>query len=143
MSDTSQSLAHSRWHGKDHVVFVPQRRRKALFGHRRKALGPIFHAWARQKACRILAGHVRPDHGPICIAMPPTYAVASVSGFLKGKRAIPIARQLSGRERTCPGEPFWARGYAVATVGFALEQVRASMREQEQTDAQGRFERCL
>ena len=139
MSDTSQSLAHSRWHGKYPVVFVPQRRRQALFGHMRKALGPIFHALARQKACRILEGHVMPDHVHICIEIPPKYAVASVIGFLKGKSAITIARQLSGRERTCTGEHFWARGYAVSTVGFELEQVRASIREQEQADDQGRF----
>jgi putative transposase len=109
----------------------------------RKALGPIFHALARHKACRILAGPAMPDHVPRCIAIPPQSAVASVIGLLKGKSAITIARQLSGRERNCTGEPCWARGYAVSTVGFELEQVRASMREQEQADDEGRFERCL
>jgi putative transposase len=63
MSNTSQSLSHSRWHCQYHVVCVPKRRRKALFGHLRKALGPIFHALARLKECRILEGHVMPDHG--------------------------------------------------------------------------------
>ena len=93
MSNTSQSLSHSRWHGKYPVVFVPKRRRKALFGPMRKALGPIVHALARQKACRILEGHVRPDHGHIGIEIPPKYAGASVIGFLKGQRAITITRQ--------------------------------------------------
>ena len=60
-------------------------------------------------------------------------------GFLKGKSASTIARQLSGRERHFTGEPFWARGYAVSTVGFELEQVRAYIREQEQADDEGRF----
>ena len=109
----------------------------------RQALGPIFHALARQKACRILEGHALPAHVPLCIEMPPQDAVASVIGLLKGKSAITIARQLSGRERHCTGEPFWARGYAVSTVGFEREHVRASMREQEQADDEGRFERCL
>ena len=139
MSDTYQSLSHSRWHGKYHVVFVPKRRRKVLFGHIRKALGPIFHELARQKECRILEGHAMPDHVHMCIEIPPKYAVASVIGFLKGKSAITIARQFSGRERNCTGEHFWARGYAVSTVGFELEQVRAYIREQEQADDQGRF----
>ena len=143
MSDTYQSLSHSRWNCKYHVVFVPKRRRKVLFGHIRKALGPIFHELARQKECRILEGHAMPDHVPMCIEIPPKYAVASVIGFLKGKSAITIARQLSGRERHCTGEHFGARGSAVSTVGFEREHVRASMRAQEQADDAGRFERCL
>ena len=69
--------------------------------------------------------------------------MASVIGFLKGQSAITITHQLSGRERNFTGEHFWARGYAVSTVGFELEQVRASIREQEQADDAGRFERCV
>jgi len=82
MSHTYQSLSHSHWNCKDHVVCVPQRRRHALCGPMRNALGPILHALARQQACRILAGHVRPDHLHICIEIPPTHAVASVIGCL-------------------------------------------------------------
>ena len=129
MSDTYQRLAHSRWHCTYHVVGVPKRRRKALFGNMRQALGPILHALARQQACRIIEGHVRPDQVHRCLAIPPKHAVASVLGFLTGKRAIAIARQWSGRERHGTGEPCWARGYAVSTVGCELEQVRASMRD--------------
>jgi putative transposase len=140
MSDTYQSLSHSRWNCKYHVVFVPQRRRKALCGNIRKAFGPIFPAWARQQACRIIEGHVMPEHVHMGIELPPKHSVASVIDFLKGKSAIAIARQCSGRERNFTGEHFWARGYAVSTVGFELEQVRAYMRDQEQADDQGRFE---
>jgi putative transposase len=139
MSDTYQSLSHSRWNCKYHVVFVPKRRRKALFGNIRQALGPILHELARQKECRIIAGHVMPDHVPLCIEIPPKHAVASVIGFLTGKSAIAIARQCSGRERNFTGAHFWARGYAVSTVGFELEPGRAYIREQEQADDQGRF----
>jgi putative transposase len=96
MSDTSQSLAHVRWHGTYHVVFVPKRRRKALCGHMRQALGPLLHELARQKACRILEGHVMPDHVHRGIAVPPKQAVASVSGCLQGNSAIARARQCSG-----------------------------------------------
>lgn len=94
---------------------------------------------ARQKECRILEGHVMPDHVHRCIEIPPQHAVASVIGFLKGKSAIAIARQCSGRERNFTGEHCWARGYAVSAVGCELEQVRASIRDQEQADEQGRF----
>ena len=87
----------------------------------------------RQKECLILEGHLMPDHVPICIALPPKHPVASVIGFLKGKSAIAIAR-LCGKERNFSGEPFWARGYAVSTVGFELEQVRQYIREQDSAD---------
>ena len=69
----------------------------------------------------------------MCIAIPPKYPVASVIGFLKGKSAIAMAR-LCGKERNFTGEHFWARGYAVSTVGFELEQVRKYIREQESAD---------
>jgi putative transposase len=139
MSTTYQSLSHSRWDCKYHVVFVPKRRRKTLFGHIRRELGASFHELARQKECRIIEGHVMPDHVHMCIAIPPKHAVASVIGFLKGTSAIAIARQFGGRERNFSGEHFWARGYAVSTVGFELEQVRAYIRDQEATDEQGLF----
>ena len=92
MSDVYQSLAHSKWDCKYHVVFVPKRRRKAIFGHIRRQLGAIFHALAKQKECQILEGHLMPDHVHMCIAIPPKHPVASVIGFLKGKSAIAIAR---------------------------------------------------
>ena len=81
-----------------------------------------------------------PEHVPMGLEMPPKDAVASVIGFLTGNSALAIARQGGGRERTVTGEHCWARGEAVSTIGFALEHVRAYMREQEQADAQGRFE---
>src|SRR3954453_17194667 len=133
MSDLYQSLCHSKWDGKYHVVFVPKRRRKAIFGQTRRHLGPIFHALARQKECQILEGHWMPDHVHMCMAIPPQHPVAAVIGFLKGKSAIAIAR-LYGKERNFSGEHFWARGCAVSTVGFELEQVRQYIREQDSAD---------
>ena len=140
MSELSQSLSPSRWHGKYPVVFVPKRRRKKLCGAIRRQRGPIFHELARQKACRIIEGHVMPDHVHMCIEVPPKHAVASVIGFLTGKSAMAIARQFGGHDRHVSGEHFWARGYAVSTVGFALEQVKASIRDQNTRDDDGRFE---
>lgn len=85
MSELYQSLAHSKWDCKYPVVFVPKYRRKVMFGEIRKFLGPIFHELARQKECRILEGHLMPDHIHMCIEIPPKYSVASVIGFIKGK----------------------------------------------------------
>ncbi|NWF56356.1 MAG: IS200/IS605 family transposase [Syntrophaceae bacterium] len=84
--------------------------------------------------CQIIEGHVLPDQVHMCIAIPPKHPVASVIGFLKGKSAIAVARQLCGRERNFTGEHLWARGYAVSTVGFELNQVRQYIRAQEEAD---------
>ena len=134
MENDYRSLAHSKWDCKYHVIFVPKRRRCQLYGQIRRQLGAIFHALARQKECQIIEGHVRPDHVHMCIAIPPKVAVAQVIGFLKGKSAIAIARQFGGKERNFTGEHFWARGYAVSTVAFELEQVRAYIRKQDDED---------
>ena len=131
MPELYQSLSHSRWHCKYHVVFVPRKRRSVLYGRIRQALGPIFHALARQKECRIVEGHVCADHVHMCIEIPPKYAVASVIGFMTGKSAIAIAREFRGKDRNFTGEHFWARGYAVSTVGFDEDEVRKYIRDQD------------
>ncbi len=136
MSELYQSLSHSKWDCKYHVVFIPKRRRKVLYGKIRPQLGAIFHALARQKECQIIEGHLKLDHVHMCIAIPPKHSVASVIGFLKGKSAIAVAR-LGGREQNFMGEHLWARGYAVSTVGFELEQIRRYIREQEEADGSG------
>ena len=134
MSELYQSLSHSKWDCKYHVVFVPKRRRKAIFGQTRRQLGQIFHSLARQKECQILEGHLLPDHVHMCIAIPPKHPVASVIGFLKGKSAIAIAR-LCGKERNFSGEHFWARGYAVSTVGFESANKKLRMEQAENSEA--------
>ncbi len=110
-----------------------------MFNEIRQYLGPMFHELARQKECRIVEGHLLPDHVHMCIEIPPKYAVSSIIGFLKGKSAIAIARQFKGKQRNFNGENFWARGYAVSTVGFELEAVRRYIREQEAADQSGQF----
>lgn len=139
MSNLYQSLSHSRWNCKYHLVFVPKYRKKVIFGEIREFLGPIFHELARQKECRIVEGYLMRDHVHMCIEIPPKHAVSSVVGFLKGKSAIAIARQFSGKQRNFNGENFWARGYAISTVGFEEEEVRRYIREQEGNDRSGRF----
>ena len=138
MSEVYQSLSHSKWDCTYHIIFVPKRRRKVLYGELRRQLGPILRELARQKECEILEGHLQPDHVHIVMTIPPKYAVSSVIGFLKGKSAIAIAR-LQGKERNFTGEQFWARGYAVSTVGFELEAVQRYVREQDAADAGDQF----
>ena len=136
---TMNSLAHSKWDCKYHLVFIPKYRRKAIYGEIRKGIGEIFHDLARQKECRIIEGHLMQDHVHMCIEVPPKYAVASVVGFLKGKSAIAIARRFSNKDKNFTGQHFWARGYCVSTVGFELETVKKYIREQEIADDQGIF----
>jgi len=126
--------SHSRWDCKYHVVFVPKYRKKKLYGEIRRYLGPVFREPALQKECKILEGHMVQDHVHMLIAIPPKYAVAQVVGYIKGKSAIAVARQFSGRKRNFNGENFWARGYAVSTVGHDEEEIRAYIQHQEQLE---------
>lgn len=93
-----------------------------------------MHELAKQKESQIIEGSLSIDHIHMCIEIPPKYAVASVIGFLKGKSAIAIARTIQGKERNYTGAHFWARGYAVSTVGFDEEIIRKYIKEQGEED---------
>jgi len=136
MSDF-ESLSHSKWDCKYHVVFIPKGRKKELYGKIRKFLGPVLHDLAGQRGSKILEGHMVQDHVHILIKIPPKYSVAEVVGYIKGKSAIAVARQFGGRKRNFNGERFWARGYAASTVGFEEAQIRAYIKNQEQLDGEG------
>ena len=129
-----QSLSHTRWDCKYHVVFIPKRRKKRIFGVLRRRLGELFHELAKQKESKIVEGHVMSDHVHMCISIPPKYAVSNVMGYIKGKSAIQIARKWGGRKRNFTGENFWARSYFVSTVGLDEHMVRAYIRNQEVED---------
>ena len=132
--DNYQSLSHSKWECKYHVVFIPKYRRKALFGQLRKELGAVFRRLAEQKECRVEEGHLMSDHVHMLVSIPPKYAVSQVVGYLKGKTAIHIARTYLGRKQNFVGQHFWARGYFVSTVGRDEQTVREYIRNQEAED---------
>ena len=132
--DDAQSLCHTKWDCKYHIVWVPKCRRKVLYGRIRKHLVDLLHSLARQKECKILEGHLQPDHIHILISIPPKYSVAQVIGFLKGKSAIHIARTYLGQKKNYTGMSFWARGYYVSTVGADEETVAKYIRDQEEED---------
>ena len=129
-----QSLSHTKWECKYHVVFLPKYRRKVLYGHLRPHLGEVFRELARHKESTIEEGHLQPDHVHMLITIPPKYAVAQVVGYLKGKSAIHIARTWGGRQRNFVGEHFWARGYFVSTVGQDEQKIRQYIQQQEAED---------
>src|SRR6266699_2913675 len=102
-----ETLSHTKWDCKHHVVFIPKYRRKALYHELRRHLGEVFRALAAQKECRIEEGHLMGDHVHMLLSIPPKYAVAQVVGYLKGKSAIHIARTYGGRQRNFAGAHFW------------------------------------
>lgn len=128
------SLSHTRWLCKYHVVFIPKCRRKRLYGVVKKKLGPVFRTLAEQKGCRIEEGHIMPDHVHMLISIPPKLAVSSVVGYIKGKSAIHVARHFLKQTRNYAGQNLWARGFFVDTVGRDTEVIRRYIQNQETED---------
>ena len=98
---TYETLKHTTWECKYHVVFIAKCRKKTLYGQIRRELGPVFRELARQKECEIIEGHLMVDHVHMLLSIPPKYSVGQVLGFLKGKTAIHIARVYAGRRGGC------------------------------------------
>jgi putative transposase len=132
--NSEQSLSHTKWECKYHVVWIPKCRKKVLYGKLREHLGTLLKDLARQQGCEILEGHLLPDHVHFLISIPPKYAVSKVIGYIKGKSAIGIARNFGGRRKNFTGESFWARGYYVSTVGRDEDTVRTYIKKQEAED---------
>ena len=131
---TPDSIAHTTWICKYHVVWIPKYRKKQLFGLIRTELAPVMKELARQKESEILQGALMPDHVHMLIAIPPKYAVSSVIGYIKGKSAIYIARNFRGKKRNFVGESFLARGYFVSTIGLDEGMIRNYIKNQEKED---------
>jgi len=129
-----ESLNHTKWECKYHVVFIPKCRRKTLYGELRRYLGTVFKTLTEQKESRIEEGHLMMDHVHMMISIPPKYSVAQVIGYIKGKSAIHIARTFGERKRNFVGQHFWARGYLVSTIGRDEGVIREYIRRQEQED---------
>jgi putative transposase len=132
--DRYETLSHTKWECKYHIVFIPKYRRKVLYGQLRRQLGEVFHRLAHQKESRIEEGHLQADHVHMMMSIPPKYSVAQVVGYLKGKSAIHVARAYGERKRSFVGQHFWARGYFVSTVGRDEAIVREYIRHQEAED---------
>ena len=133
--DEYESLNHTKWECKYHVVFIPKCRRKTLYLELRKHLGEVFRKLATQKESKIEEGHLLRDHVHMMIAIPPKYAASQVIGYIKGKSAIHLARVYGEKKRNFVGQHFWARGYFVSTVGRDEEVIREYIRAQEKEDS--------
>ena len=138
-----QSIRHTVWDCKYHVVWIPtclraarkqECRRKVLYGQLRQYLREILRELVRQRESRVEEGHLKPDHVHMLVSIPPKYAVSEVVGYVKGKSAIYIARNSVSRRRNFGGEKFWARGYYVSTVGGDEAAIREYIKKQEEED---------
>ena len=128
-----QSLSHVRWECKYHLVIVPKYRRGVMYGRLKRQIGGILRELCRQKGVELLEGHSMADHVHLCLSIPPKYSVAHTIGFVKGKSAVRIHRDLL-RERRMTGLHFWAPGYCVSTVGLDEQRIRQYIREQEKLE---------
>ncbi len=128
-----ESLHHSKWECKYHVVWIPKCRKRVLYGQLRSELGRVLRELSKQKESEVIQGTLKADHVHMGISIPPKYSVSQVVGYVKGKSAIWVARA-TGNRRNFVGQSFWARGYCVSTVGLDEETIRAYVRSQEEAD---------
>ena len=128
-----ESQSHVRWDCTYHVVFAPKYRKKVLYGNFRRKIGEILRELCQQRGVTLIEGKACPDHVHMCLSIPPKFSIAFVIGFLKGKSAVRIHRQLL-KERRMTGLHFWARGYCVSTVGLDEDTIRRYIQEQEKLD---------
>ena len=113
-----QSQAHVKWECKCHVVILPKYRKKAMYGRLRDKIGKILRELCRQKDVELVEGKAVPDHVHMLLSVPPRYSIAMTVGYLKGKSAIRVHRDLSRIKGTLFGRSFRARGYCVSTGYF-------------------------
>jgi putative transposase len=129
------SLSHTVWECKYHIVWVPKKRRKVIYGKLRQELKTILSRLCQYKGVQVVEGMLRADHVHMCLAIPPKYSVSTIVGYLKGKSAIIVFESYSRLKRNFKGHSFWARGYYVNTVGLDEAKVRRYIQDQEINDA--------
>jgi len=125
------SLSHTVWECKYHVVWVPKNRRKVIYGQLRREVVTIVRKLCEYKGVKILEGQACIDHIHLCISVPPKYALSTMVGYLKGKSAMVVFERYSKVKRNFKGHSFWARGYYVSTVGLDEARVRKYIQDQE------------
>ncbi len=128
-----QSQSHVKWECKYHIVFIPKYRKKVFYGSMRRKIGRILRELCKYKGVELLEGHAMADHIHLCLSIPPKFSVSHTIGFLKGKSAIKIHRDLMKHKRMT-GLHFWAKGYCVSTVGFDEAVIRKYIRDQNRRD---------
>ena len=131
-----QSQSHVKWECKYHVVILPKYRKKDNFKTNRRKIGLILRELCRQKGIEILEGNAAVDHIHLLLSIPPKFSVAMTIGYLKGKSAVRINREIERVTGTLFGRSYWSRGYCVSTVGLDESRIRKYIQEQEKHETE-------
>lgn len=134
MKDDMNSLSHSKWRCKYHIVFAPKYRRKEIYGDIRKDIGVILRKLCEQKNVEIIEAETCPDHVHMLVSIPPNLSVAQFVGYLKGKSALMIFDRHANLKYKYGSRHFWCRGYYVDTVGKNETKIAEYIREQLESD---------
>lgn len=134
MANKTNSLSHTKWMCKYHIVFSPKYRRKIIYNQYRKSLQDIIRTLCRYKGVEIIEGHMMPDHVHLVLSIPPKISVSSFMGYLKGKSALMMFEKHANLKYKFGNRHFLAEGYYVSTVGLNEETIRKYVREQEKHD---------
>jgi putative transposase len=134
MAVKANSLAHTKWYCKYHIVFNPKYRRKTIYNQYRESLIEIFQLLCKYKGVEIIEGHMMPDHVHLLVSIPPKLSVASFMGYLKGKSALMMFEKHANLKYKFGNRHFWAEGYYVSTVGLNEETIKKYIQEQEKHD---------
>ena len=134
MKDDINSLSHSKWRCKYHIVFAPKYRRKEIYGDIRKDIGVILRKLCEQKNVEIIEAELCTDHIHMLVSIPPNLSVAQFVGYLKGKSALMIFDRHANLKYKYGSRHFWCRGYYVDTVGKNENKIAEYIREQLQSD---------
>ena len=134
MAHKANSLAHTKWLCKYHIVFTPKYRRKVIYNKYREDLREILKMLCDWKGVEILEGHLMPDHIHMLVSIPPKISVSSFMGYLKGKSSLLMFDRHANLKYKYGNRKFWSEGYYVSTVGLNEATIRKYIREQENAD---------
>ncbi len=130
----NNSLAHTKWECKYHIVFAPKYRRQVIYKDIKADVGQILGTLCRRKGIEIIEAECMPDHIHMLVRIPPKYSVSEIVGYLKGKSSLMIFEKHANLKYKYGNRHFWSEGYYVSTVGLNSETIAKYIREQEAHD---------
>ena len=134
MANIRDSLSHTKWLCKYHIVFTPKYRRKAIYGQYKESIGKILRQLCNYKGVEIIEAYAMPDHIHMLVSIPPNEKVSSFMGYLKGKSTMIIFERYAKLKYKYGNRHFWSRGYYVSTVGGNKQAVQKYIQNQEKED---------
>ena len=130
----ANSLAHTKWVCKYHIVFTPKYRRKIIYNQLRVDIRNILKDLCKWKGVEIIEGNCMPDHVHLLLSIPPKMSVSYIMGYLKGKSSLMIFERHANLKYKFGNRKFWATGYYVSTVGLNAQTIQKYIREQDKMD---------